>query len=129
MRESNKMHVIVREHNAQINYEYASLQTLLKSAMKQLVLNSSSPAASTCYRQKQYRGNRTENELTAFWDLAPCIHLEYRRFRGTYCHHQGDDSPDDGSRHLSNFGLLQQDCTTLYPRRLSFPVFRITLKC
>jgi hypothetical protein len=30
-------------------------------------------------------------KMTAFWDIAPCSLIEGdRRFRGVYCHHQGD---------------------------------------
>jgi hypothetical protein len=32
-------------------------------------------------------------EVWVFWDVALCSHVEVdRRFRGVYCHHQGDES-------------------------------------
>jgi hypothetical protein len=42
-------------------------------------------------------------KMAAFWYVALCSLVEvYRRFRGTYCLHQG---PDDGSsKHLWNVG-------------------------
>jgi len=47
----------------------------------------------------------------------PCSLVEVnRRFRDAYClHHSGDE----GSTHLLKVGILQQDYTALYPRRLS----------
>jgi hypothetical protein len=40
--------------------------------------------------------NMSPKKFRAFWDVAPCSHVEVdRRFRGAYCfYHQG---PDDGS--------------------------------
>jgi hypothetical protein len=56
-----------------------------------------------------------EYEDDSAWDITPCSLVEvYRRFRGTYCHHQGDDRPDNG-----NVGQLLRDYMAQYPRRLS----------
>jgi hypothetical protein len=57
-------------------------------------------------------------KIRAFYDVEPCSLVgEDRRLRGAYClhHHRPDDR---GSMHLWNVGLLQQDYTVLYPRRL-----------
>jgi hypothetical protein len=44
---------------------------------------------------------------TAFWDIAPCSLVEVdQHFRSAYCLHH---HPDEGSTHLCNVGLLQQD--------------------
>jgi hypothetical protein len=55
-------------------------------------------------------------KITAVWDIALCSLVEVDwRFWGAYCfHHQGGRSTQPW-----NVGLLQWDCTTLFPRRLS----------
>jgi hypothetical protein len=59
--------------------------------------------------------------MQAFWDITPCSLVEVDlRFRDAYCiHHQDDDHLDDGgSTHPLIVGVLQQDYTALYRRRL-----------
>jgi hypothetical protein len=53
-------------------------------------------------------------KMAAFWVIAPYSLVETdRRFRGVYCLYRSDDA---GSTLLWNVGLLQRDCTALYPR-------------
>jgi hypothetical protein len=62
-------------------------------------------------------------KITAFWVVALCSFLEVdRRFRGTYCLHNQDDANhvgDISSTCLGNVGLLLQDYTEPFSRRLS----------
>jgi hypothetical protein len=53
-------------------------------------------------------------QLRAFWDVAPCNHVEVgRRFRSEYSfHHQGHDRPDDEG------GLSTAACGLLYCLRM-----------
>jgi hypothetical protein len=56
--------------------------------------------------------------MAAFWDIELCRIIEGdRHFRGTYCLHiQGDGK---GIKHICNVGVLPQDYTAQYLRRLS----------
>jgi hypothetical protein len=49
-------------------------------------------------------------KISAFWDVTLYRLVEIDR-------HQ--DAEEGGSTHLWNIGLLQWDCTALYPRKLS----------
>jgi hypothetical protein len=60
-------------------------------------------------------------KIGVFWDIAPYSLGVDQHFRGAYClHHQGDRPGDGVSMHLSNMGVLVQDYTMLYSRRLSY---------
>jgi hypothetical protein len=57
------------------------------------------------------------SKITAFWGIAPCSLAEVDCFRCAYClHHPGTYR---GCTHLRNVGLLQQNYTKQYTRRLS----------
>jgi hypothetical protein len=40
-------------------------------------------------------------KMSVLWLAPPCSMVQiYRRFRGTFCHHQGDKCPDDGGSEI-----------------------------